>query len=123
MEMDGKALGRRWTRKRRSLPKRGTTFTLFVLLLICVSVFLYRRSFDMLRQSLVGSLFVGLSCQMPFQYTGPLRFKSDGTFQLSIFEDLHFGESETLSHPFNFRPRRINLSYRCLGSVGTSTRH
>ncbi|CAG9996025.1 unnamed protein product [Clonostachys byssicola] len=47
----------------------------------------------MLRQSLVGSLFVGLSCQMPFQHTSPLRFKSDGTFQLSIFEDLHFGEN------------------------------
>ncbi len=26
---------------------------------------------------------------------GPLRFDDDGTFQLSIFEDLHFGESES----------------------------
>lgn len=24
---------------------------------------------------------------------GPLKFKADGTFQISIFEDLHFGES------------------------------
>ncbi len=27
----------------------------------------------------------------------PLQFKSDGTFQISIFEDLHFGESESKS--------------------------
>ena len=26
---------------------------------------------------------------------GPLRFTEEGTFQLSIFEDLHFGEGET----------------------------
>lgn len=25
---------------------------------------------------------------------GPLTFNSDGTFQISIFEDLHFGESK-----------------------------
>ena len=24
---------------------------------------------------------------------GPLKFQRDGTFQISIFEDLHFGES------------------------------
>lgn len=28
--------------------------------------------------------------------TAPLRFNDDGTFQLSIFEDLHFGESTFL---------------------------
>lgn len=27
---------------------------------------------------------------------GPLKFREDGTFQLSIFEDLHFGESKNL---------------------------
>lgn len=25
---------------------------------------------------------------------GPLKFRKDGTFQISIFEDLHFGESK-----------------------------
>jgi hypothetical protein len=25
---------------------------------------------------------------------GPLQFSDDGTFQISIFEDLHFGESK-----------------------------
>lgn len=25
---------------------------------------------------------------------GPLKFRQDGTFQISIFEDLHFGESK-----------------------------
>lgn len=24
---------------------------------------------------------------------GPLKFQPDGTFQISVFEDLHFGES------------------------------
>lgn len=31
----------------------------------------------------------------------PLRFTKDGTFQISIFEDLHFGESTTATNtPF-----------------------
>lgn len=25
---------------------------------------------------------------------GPLKFREDGTFQISVFEDLHFGESK-----------------------------
>lgn len=29
--------------------------------------------------------------------TAPLAFTSDGTFQISIFNDLHFGESKTSS--------------------------
>ena len=28
---------------------------------------------------------------------GPLQFRTDGTFQISIFEDLHFGESRSLA--------------------------
>jgi hypothetical protein len=28
---------------------------------------------------------------------GPLKFQQDGTFQISIFEDLHFGESKRLA--------------------------
>lgn len=27
----------------------------------------------------------------------PLRFREDGSFQISIFEDLHFGESKILN--------------------------
>lgn len=27
--------------------------------------------------------------------TGPLRFNSDGTFQISVLQDLHFGESQS----------------------------
>ncbi|KAK3669955.1 hypothetical protein LTR78_010127 [Recurvomyces mirabilis] len=47
------------------------------------------------------ALFAGLTLSAPFrtrQYGNgsnlpPLRFRVDGTFQLSIFEDLHFGEN------------------------------
>jgi hypothetical protein len=28
---------------------------------------------------------------------GPLTFSADGTFRISIFEDLHFGESKLLA--------------------------
>lgn len=28
------------------------------------------------------------------KFSAPLQFREDGTFQLSILEDLHFGESE-----------------------------
>lgn len=27
------------------------------------------------------------------RYNGPLRFSQDGTFQISVMQDLHFGES------------------------------
>jgi hypothetical protein len=56
---------------------------------------------------IVAALFVGLSVQAslptrryansscPTKF-GPLQFSQDGTFQLAIFEDLHFGESERM---------------------------
>ncbi|KAF7547522.1 hypothetical protein G7Z17_g7689 [Cylindrodendrum hubeiense] len=50
----------------------------------------------MLRHILVSYLFAGLSSQAPLsrlKQSSPLKFKADGTFQLSIFEDLHFGEN------------------------------
>lgn len=50
-----------------------------------------------------------------------LRFTSDGTFQLSVFEDLHFGES------INDRIQRYHgcllMVYRCMGAMGSSARH
>lgn len=48
------------------------------------------------------AVFAGLSAARPAfpdvlqrrsSWTAPLRFNDDGTFQLSIFEDLHFGEN------------------------------
>ena len=42
---------------------------------------------------------IGLAAVLPRQYqdvTGPLTFTEDGTFQISIFEDLHFGESTVI---------------------------
>jgi hypothetical protein len=30
--------------------------------------------------------------QWPLPNTRPLRFTQDGTFQISVFEDLHYGE-------------------------------
>jgi hypothetical protein len=61
------------------------------------------RWFVVMRRSLlVACALVGLSWQLPGiqrRYTndtgvGPLRFADDGTFQVSVFEDLHFGESK-----------------------------
>lgn len=46
---------------------------------------------------LVGTLFAGLSTQA--LSVDPLTFDDDGTFQISIFEDLHFGESEFSTPP------------------------
>jgi hypothetical protein len=51
----------------------------------------------------------------------PLRFTSDGTFQISIFEDLHFGESmydqrqDTCVDGITVR--------RCVGAMGPTTRY
>lgn len=53
---------------------------------------------DMLRRIFYTILLAGLSWQAPTRRErtqfGPLRFREDGYFQLSIFEDLHFGESK-----------------------------
>lgn len=42
-------------------------------------------------QAALPSKFAASDGSSPF---GPLRFREDGTFQISIFEDLHFGESK-----------------------------
>ncbi|KAL6414308.1 putative inactive purple acid phosphatase 16 [Ilyonectria robusta] len=72
-------------------PKRNASVCLLIVC-ICLGI----QAFEMLRHILVGYLFAGLSNQAPlsrFNQSAPLKFKSDGTFQLSIFEDLHFGEN------------------------------
>jgi hypothetical protein len=51
---------------------------------------------DMLR-SLIATTFFALpsmEAAVPQRFI-PLRFSHDGTFQISIFEDLHFGESQS----------------------------
>ena len=84
---------------------------------------------DMLSLSLAaaGLLTLVVPClQLPtarYTYTtepyGPLRFKSDGSFQLAIFEDLHFGESEwRLMTTERILNRVIR---RRMGYVGSST--
>lgn len=76
----------RWKR-----PKRNGSVC-FLIVCICLSV----QVLEMLRHLLVGYLFAGLSSQAPLSrcnHSAPLKFKPDGTFQLSIFEDLHFGEN------------------------------
>ena len=40
---------------------------------------------------------------------GPLRFRPDGTFHISIFEDLHFGESES-RHAIHFNDGKLLTS-------------
>lgn len=78
-------------------PKRDTSVCLLIVY-ICLGI----QVFEMLRHILVGYLFAGLSSQAPlsrFNQSVPLKFKSDGTFQLSIFEDLHFGESTVPGYP------------------------
>lgn len=49
---------------------------------------------------------------------GPLTFRADGTFQISVFEDLHFGESMfTPQMPLHLHQPLTNAT-RCLGSMG-----
>ena len=52
----------------------------------------------------------------------PLRLTRDGTFQISIFEDLHFGESMSQRFPKFVMSRGLTIC-RCLGPVGTTARH
>ena len=40
----------------------------------------------------IGALPTAIDPQWPLLNTQPLRFTKDGTFQISIFEDLHYGE-------------------------------
>jgi len=63
---------------------------------------LHSKSFAMklLFSVTVLSTLVLLGLALPLQHEErsalgrPLRFAKDGTFQISIFEDLHYGESE-----------------------------
>lgn len=56
----------------------------------------------------------------------PLSFQSDSTFQISIFEDLHFGESTLFSPTIYLSPlllTKLFFSYRLVGSLGPPARH
>jgi hypothetical protein len=67
---------------------------------------LFWTALEMLRQvfGVVVAGLAGLSWQAPSRAArdgnayGPLQFRSDGYFQVAIFEDLHFGESTALTH-------------------------
>ena len=66
-------------------------------------LFLLLVGFDEMRRSLglVGGFLLGLiqASSIPRWRNdsfNELRFSDDGTFQLSIFEDLHFGESKDI---------------------------
>lgn len=50
----------------------------------------------------------------------PLTLGADGTFQLSILEDLHFGESMFAPMCPSTRTRSSLTRARCLGSMGTA---
>jgi hypothetical protein len=63
---------------------------LFAMLSLLLFGLLFARS--SLQASLLTRRYTNSSCT-PRRF-GPLQFSQDGTFQLSIFEDLHFGESE-----------------------------
>lgn len=41
-------------------------------------------------QAVLPTRYAASNSGSPF---GPLKFREDGTFQISVFEDLHFGES------------------------------
>ena len=54
---------------------------------------------------------------------GPLKFRADGTFQISIFEDLHFGESTYKSNPESVSEGRLlMLSPQTRGTPGARSR-
>lgn len=79
-----------------SVVRTLTSVPLYLFLLLLVAGFdEMRRSF-----SLIGGFFLSLvqASSIPKwrnESFGALKFAEDGTFQLSIFEDLHFGESKT----------------------------
>lgn len=54
---------------------------------------------------------------------GELRFTENGTFQIAIFEDLHFGESRSLSgHHINDSDWVADYYAQTLGSLGARYR-
>lgn len=77
-------------------PSTGVkSFTFFCFVALCL--WLSVPDIDMRCPLLVTGLLGGLTHGHKWSNDtlGPLKFKEDGTFQLSIFEDLHFGESKT----------------------------
>lgn len=65
-------------------------------------------------------LFTGES--PPSEIRAPLRFREDGTFQISIFEDLHFGESIMAPSCEFDQTEELTLS-RCMGAMGPTAGH
>jgi hypothetical protein len=75
----------------------------------------------MLRTLAAISLFALPSLQSTVSKKfAPLKFAKDGTFQISVLEDLHFGESKSPTPT----PRYLRLTFtkRCLGHMGPRAR-
>lgn len=70
--------------RRRGSLSRKLTMTFALVLLAVLAIFSHGRAFPWGRSNGLGN---------------PLRFARDGTFQISIFEDLHYGEGESSSGP------------------------
>lgn len=72
--------------------------------------------------ALIVGLLAPLGIAWPLSFNGiikkraagftPLRFTSDGTFQISVFNDLHYGEGER-------GPRVLCLSMAVINRPGT----
>ena len=77
-------------------PLRGSR----LIIIASASVVLFLTLFTMLSKLSVATCLFGfdyLSMASPVMSGAPvLRFTSNGTFQIAVFEDLHYGEGELL---------------------------
>lgn len=68
-----------------------------------------------LKTSTTADGYLSSNQSAPF---GPLTLQPDGTFQISILEDLHFGESMFSKTLFTYIITHQCVYCRCLGSMG-----
>lgn len=79
-------------------PHRFSTRNLGAIDKKIMAFFAFAAVLWLIAPSLQGVLPARYAASNSSSPLGPLKFREDGTFQISIFEDLHFGESKDFKY-------------------------
>lgn len=73
-------------------PRRGSrTGLVAIALLLCLTGFVLNMRYELITNAAVAAVGAGAAALPSYTPKG-LKFANDGTFQISVFEDLHYGE-------------------------------
>lgn len=73
------------------LQRGSKTGLIATVLLLCLTGLVLNMRYELITNAAVAAIGAGAAALPSYTPKG-LKFASDGTFQISVFEDLHYGE-------------------------------